>query len=79
MFPSPLTMIADSKPAMWIRDLTQNDLAACLVVDFKTDPGEYLNSRSPRNNWHSAHGLISTVPSQIGGGIGSLCLRRLSR
>ena len=59
--------------------MAKNDVAARLVVNDVTDLFKGPNRLSAGSHRQLAHVGISTVSSQIDGGIGSLCLRRLSR
>ena len=59
--------------------LAENDMAASLVVDGIPELGEGPNGVLAGEDRQPAHAGTSTVASQVGGGTGSLCLRRLSR
>jgi hypothetical protein len=53
-------------------------MAASLVVDGVPELGERPNGVLAGQDGHPTHAGTSIVVSQVGGGIGSLCLRRLS-
>lgn len=57
--------------------MPQDHVAAGLVVDHVPDPLKSTDSILPRYGWKLAQS--STVSSQIAGGTGSLCLRKLSK
>ena len=59
--------------------MAKDDVAARLVIYDVPDLLERPDRILVRDRWELAHVGTSTVSSQMDGGIGSLCLRRLSR
>ena len=74
-----LLVIGDHNSPMGRVNMTQNNMAASLPIEFISDSLQRLHQLAPRNPRQIAHPATSTISSEIGGGIGSPCACRLSR
>ena len=77
--PGDLLMVGDRQTAMRYGGLPQDDVAAGLVVDLIAEFSHRPDQFSAGDRGKLAHNSTSTTSSVIAGGIGSLCLRRLSK
>ena len=74
-----LVVVRNGKTTKWFDRLTEDDVAAALVIKFITDLPQRADNFSARDDWQPAQSATSTNSSEMEGGIGSSCFRKLAR